>query len=215
MAERYTHFEDGGRIDGRLASPTPLRAPAAETARDTLIKEALRFSAWAAGEGLAPDDCEPARAPEDFLLDYSHQTGDENWDTLADRIAGKPEMCPKKSVPASTAWPVIKEWLARYAEEEATFSRYRDDVLLDGIMTAAEMRRLNAALAPATAAETAEREAERQYPDGGDDPRGRVVEVRRADQRAAFIAGASWQREQSAHVRDLAARLLSPPTEKE
>jgi glutathionylspermidine synthase len=48
---------------------------------------------------------------------------------------------------ASGAWEIILKWMDDYTEEEATFSRYRDDVILDGIMTAAQMRAL-AALFP-------------------------------------------------------------------
>ena len=40
------------------------------------------------------------------------------------------------------AMPVLKTWLASFAWEEATFSRYRDDALLDGVMTAGQMRQL-------------------------------------------------------------------------
>lgn len=55
-------------------------------AERTLIHEALRFAVWAAGEGIAPADGEPASAPEDFLMDYSNATGDVDWDGLANRI---------------------------------------------------------------------------------------------------------------------------------
>lgn len=52
-------------------------------ARENLIVEALRFAVWAAGEGIAPQD---VTGPEDFLFDYSTATGDEDWDTLPDRL---------------------------------------------------------------------------------------------------------------------------------
>lgn len=58
----------------------------------------------------------------------------------------------------AAAWATVKEWLAGYAAEERDFARYRDDVVLDGVMTAAEMRRISGALAPAQAPKT-EREA--------------------------------------------------------
>lgn len=40
------------------------------------------------------------------------------------------------------AWPALKAWLASFVWEEQAFSRYRDDVLLDGIMTAGQARQL-------------------------------------------------------------------------
>lgn len=47
-----------------------------------MVYEAVRFSLWAAGEGLSPVKGEPAFAPEDFLFDYSQATGLEDWDGL-------------------------------------------------------------------------------------------------------------------------------------
>jgi hypothetical protein len=58
----------------------------AADARRELLREALRFAVWAAGEGLLPADGETANSPECFLLAYSQATGDEDWDTLADRL---------------------------------------------------------------------------------------------------------------------------------
>lgn len=52
-----------------------------------LIYQALRFACWASGEGICLEEGDEAAAPEDFLLDYSKATGDEDWETLADRIA--------------------------------------------------------------------------------------------------------------------------------
>lgn len=47
----------------------------------------------------------------------------------------------------AAAWAIVKKWLESYEVEEATFSRYRDDVILDGVMTAGERRALSAFLA--------------------------------------------------------------------
>jgi hypothetical protein len=47
-----------------------------------MVYEAVRFSLWAAGEGLSPVKGEPAFAPEDFLFDYSHAMDLEDWDGL-------------------------------------------------------------------------------------------------------------------------------------
>ena len=52
-----------------------------------LIYQALRFAYWAAGEGIRPVDYEKVPGPEDFLFDYSKATGDEDWETLAERLA--------------------------------------------------------------------------------------------------------------------------------
>lgn len=52
-----------------------------------LVYQALRFAYWAAGEGIRPVDYEKVPGPEDFLFDYSKATGDEDWETLAERLA--------------------------------------------------------------------------------------------------------------------------------
>lgn len=44
------------------------------------------------------------------------------------------------------AWPVFKAWLDGYEEEERAFSRYQDNVILDGVMTARQRRAISAAL---------------------------------------------------------------------
>ena len=53
-------------------------------AREKLIVDALRFAVWAAGEGISPVDG-PVE-PETFLFDYATATGDEDYDTLPDRL---------------------------------------------------------------------------------------------------------------------------------
>ena len=79
--------------------------------------------------------------------------GDGIRDGIARSIAMKVEAAAqyppetKEQIPTSEAWAIILKWMDDYTEEEATFSRYRDDVLLDGIMTAAQRRAL-AALFP-------------------------------------------------------------------
>jgi hypothetical protein len=57
-------------------------------ARSVLIYKALSFAYWAAGEGLEPVASEGVEGPENFLFDYSKATGDEDWETLAERISG-------------------------------------------------------------------------------------------------------------------------------
>ena len=51
-----------------------------------LIKESVRFAVWAAGEGICPARRQPADDPEEFLFAYATASGDEDYDTLADRI---------------------------------------------------------------------------------------------------------------------------------
>lgn len=52
-----------------------------------LIYEAVKFSNWAAGEGLCPAEGEDARAPDEFLLEYADATGDEDWEAFAYKLA--------------------------------------------------------------------------------------------------------------------------------
>lgn len=52
-----------------------------------LIREAIRFANWGAGQGLCPGAEEGISGPEDFLFEYSCKSGDEDWETLADRVS--------------------------------------------------------------------------------------------------------------------------------
>jgi len=56
-------------------------------ADDKLIHDALRFLFWAAGEGIFPSDNRDAPEPEEAFWQYSLRTGDEDWETVADRFA--------------------------------------------------------------------------------------------------------------------------------
>lgn len=62
-----------------------------KAAMSLLIKRSVAFADWAAGEGICPahygDPDADSRNPDQFLLEYSLATGDEDWDTLADRAA--------------------------------------------------------------------------------------------------------------------------------
>lgn len=53
----------------------------------TVALEALRWANWCAGQGICAIESEGVRAPEDFLMDYSDATGDEDWETAPERIA--------------------------------------------------------------------------------------------------------------------------------
>ena len=52
----------------------------------TLIRESIRFSSWAAAQGLMPADGEDAQEPADFLMAYSNATDFEDWDDLAEHV---------------------------------------------------------------------------------------------------------------------------------
>lgn len=52
-----------------------------------LVRRAIRFSDWAAGEGICPTAGSSLENPDEFLFAYSQATGDEDWATLADRAA--------------------------------------------------------------------------------------------------------------------------------
>lgn len=47
-----------------------------------MIYEAVRFSLWAAGQGICPAPGEDAVAPEDFLFEYSKAVDVDDWDGL-------------------------------------------------------------------------------------------------------------------------------------
>lgn len=61
-------------------------------AREALIRESIRFASWGAGEGLCPRIEGVVTEPEDFLMAYSVATGDEDWETLAERVVPDPRI---------------------------------------------------------------------------------------------------------------------------
>lgn len=86
--------------------------------------------------------------PMDVFDFASNETETVHW-PIRDELLAKIDSALDGSLSrsAAEAWRTIKEWLASYQWEEETFSRYRDDVILDGVMTAGERRALHAALA--------------------------------------------------------------------
>lgn len=56
-----------------------------------LIKRSIAFADWAAGEGICPvgygDDAAADKNPDEFLWSFSKATNDEDWPTLAHRVA--------------------------------------------------------------------------------------------------------------------------------
>lgn len=65
---------------------TPIPDDIMREARLKLIREAIRFSNWAAGGGISPAEGEPASSPENFLFDYSSLTDDVDWDAYSGHI---------------------------------------------------------------------------------------------------------------------------------
>lgn len=60
-----------------------------------LIYEALRFYFWAAGEGMSPNADQDCLEPEEGFWRYSQRTGDELWETVAERYRrAHPEPSP-------------------------------------------------------------------------------------------------------------------------
>lgn len=56
-------------------------------AQKRLIVESVRFACWGAGEGIYPGKIGTrVDGPEDFFCLYSSETGDEEWETIADRL---------------------------------------------------------------------------------------------------------------------------------
>lgn len=52
-----------------------------------LLKASLAWANWCAGEGIMAIESEGVVAPEDFLMTYSNKTGEENWETLPERLS--------------------------------------------------------------------------------------------------------------------------------
>lgn len=51
-----------------------------------LIYEALRFYFWAAGQGISPATDQDCLEPEEGFWRYCNRTGDEAWETVAERF---------------------------------------------------------------------------------------------------------------------------------
>lgn len=63
---------------------TELSAKRERAALAKMVYEAVRFSLWAAGQGICPDRSDDADAPEDFLFAYSSAVDIEEWEGLPD-----------------------------------------------------------------------------------------------------------------------------------
>ena len=51
-----------------------------------LLKASIAWANWCAGEGIMAIESEGVAAPEDFLMAYSNATGEEDWETLPERL---------------------------------------------------------------------------------------------------------------------------------
>lgn len=61
------------------------QCPTVPIADPELIYQALRFFFWAAGEGISPAKGDHAEEPEECFWQYGLRTGDEDWETVAER----------------------------------------------------------------------------------------------------------------------------------
>jgi hypothetical protein len=56
-----------------------------------LIKRAINFADWAAGQGICPYEYGSKEAlegnPDEFLLDYGEATGEQDFESLGERVA--------------------------------------------------------------------------------------------------------------------------------
>lgn len=50
-----------------------------------MVEKCVLFTVWAAGQGISPVEGEPVESPETFLCEYSCMSGDEDWDSFAER----------------------------------------------------------------------------------------------------------------------------------
>ena len=80
-----------------------------------------------------------------YLREIDSDTDNACWQVCAKGDPGAVPFAPLDGV--SQALAVVLKWSDDYEEEERTFSRYRDDAILDGMMTAAQ-RRAFAAIFP-------------------------------------------------------------------
>ena len=54
-----------------------------------LIHRALKFTDWAAGEGVCPlnEDGSVGDSPEDILFDFTNRTEDDDWPGIPERVS--------------------------------------------------------------------------------------------------------------------------------
>ena len=62
-----------------------------------LIYQALRFFFWSAGQGVSPINTDDAPEPEETFWQYGLRTGDEEWETVAERYRASLTTPPVRS----------------------------------------------------------------------------------------------------------------------
>jgi len=62
-----------------------------------LIYQALRFFFWSAGQGVSPINTDDAPEPEETFWQYGLRTGDEEWETVAERYRASLTTPPARS----------------------------------------------------------------------------------------------------------------------
>jgi hypothetical protein len=62
-----------------------------------LVFESMRFSIWAAGQGIMAERGEPTLDPEDFLFDHAKAMDIDDWDGLAEVARDAIMSCPISS----------------------------------------------------------------------------------------------------------------------
>ena len=57
-----------------------------DQATETLIREAIKFALWGAGEGFVPGGDDAWKAPDEFLFEFCIAKNLDDWDALPDQI---------------------------------------------------------------------------------------------------------------------------------
>lgn len=89
------------------------------------------------------------------------------------------------SADPADAWEIVQAWLAQYEDEEKTFSRYRDDVILDGVMSAGLRRALTSLLSGAGTKSVQEETQTAKHTSGG-------TEAPRTETTFGWVIEAGW-----------------------
>lgn len=90
---------------------------------DEMVYQSLRFLFWAAGEGFSPINKDDGPDPEDVFWQYSLRTGDEDWETLAERYR------TSRTTPPARSYADGVEDAAKVADAIATGKMAKSDEL--------------------------------------------------------------------------------------
>jgi len=79
-----------------------------DTAREiALVRDALRFFVWAAGEGLSPAE-DDVPEPETTLFEYAVATGNEDWDNYPDTVTTALTAAYARGIEDTRQWQPIE-----------------------------------------------------------------------------------------------------------